>query len=411
MKYYQRKDCRLCKSKNLKSNLQLSPTPWADDYVSKSNLSKIHELVPINLLICEDCGHGQLSHVIDPSEIYLNYTYETSSSLGLSDHFKTVASKTIEKFKPNKNGLAIDIGSNDGVLLNHFKDYGMKVLGIEPMQSIADIANKKKITTLTEFFSENFSHEIKKKYGFATIISSNNLVANVDNLDDFIKGTKNLMDEDSIFFFETFYFPLQIKNFIWDFTYHEHLSYFRVEPLKKYFEKFGMEIIDVETNLIKGGSMRCTLQLVNEKRKVNKSVDDCLVQEKRYGFNNDELFVNYSKKIENSKINFTNQINKLISNNKKIAGYGASATSTTLMYHYEMGKFLTDLYDDFKVKQGLYSPGFHIPVHSSEKIYQDKPDYIVILAWRYKDKIIEKHKKFLQNGGHFIIPLPEYKIV
>ena len=411
MKYYQRKDCRLCKSKNLNGVLELTSTPWADDYVSESDLSKKHQLVPIKLCICKDCGHGQLSCVIDPKEVYLNYTFETSSSYILGDHFKVSASKIIKKFKPNKKGLVLDIGSNDGTLLSCFKEYGMRVLGIDPILHIAEIAKKNGVPTLTEFFSENFSKEIKKNYGSAEIILANNLVANIDDLDEFIRGIKNLMNRDSVFLFETFYLPLQIRNFVWDFTYHEHLSYFRVEPLKKYFEKLGMEIIDVETNLIKGGSMRCALQLIDGPKKIGESVRECIRAEQKFGFHKDTLYKNYSEKIENSKINFTNKINKLISNKKKIAGYGASATSTTLMYHYEMGRFLTDLYDDFKVKQGLYSPGFHIPVQSAKKIYQDNPDYIIILAWRYKDKIIEKHKKFLQNGGHFIIPLPEYKIV
>jgi len=408
--YYQRTDCRLCKSKSLKKSLVLTPSPWADDYVAKSNLSKKHELVPITLCVCADCGNGQLDHVIDPSEVYLNYTYETSSSFGLSKHFKDSALSIINKFKPNKVGLAVDIGSNDGTLLSYFKNYGMKVLGIDPMPNIAEIAKKRGIPTVTEFFTEKFSKILKKKHGFADVISANNVVANIDDLDDFFKGVRNIMNKKSIFFFETFYLPLQIKNFVWDFTYHEHLSYFRVEPLKKYFEKLGLQIIDVETNLVKGGSMRCVLQLLDGIKNVDNSVNKCIEEEKNYGFNKRELFENYSKKIESSKQNFINKIKKIISDKKEIAGYGASATSTTLMYHYNMN-YLKNLYDDFTVKQNLYSPGFHIPVHASSRIYKDKPDYIVILAWRYKDQIIKKHKRFLDNGGCFIVPLPEYKII
>lgn len=411
MKHYTRKDCRLCSSKNLSSILNLTPTPWADDYRKKENINKKQETIPLDILMCNDCNHGQLSHVIDAKEVYLNYTYETASTLGLGEHFKKTADTIIKNFKPHKNGLVVDIGSNDGILLKYFQDYGMKILGVDPMPGIAEKATKNGIPTISNFFSEAFSKEMKKKYGSATVISSNNLVADTDDLNEFIKGVKNLMDKDSIFFFETFYFYLQVKNFVWDFTYHEHYSYFNVEPLIKYFKKFDMEIIDVEPNLTKGGSMRCTLQLKGGKRKINPSVQKFVNEERAFGFPNKKLFKDYSQKIQRSKAVFLEEINKLLKAGKKISGYGASATSTTLIYHYEMGKLLNVLYDDFTVKQGLFSPGYNIEVFPSNKIYEHRPDYVVILAWRYKDKIIQKNKKFLDNGGHFIIPLPEFKII
>ena len=410
MKYYKRNNCRLCKGKRLKKSLILNPSPWADDYVSRSNLSKKKKLVPLNLDVCQICGNVQLDHVIDQSEVYLNYTYETSSSLGLSEHFKKTAETIIKKYKPQKKSLVIDIGSNDGTLLSHFKKKDLKVLGIEPMSSIASIAKKNKIKTLVNFFSKNFSKKIKKNFGVASVISANNVVANIDNLDDFFEGIKNLMNKDSIFFFETFYLPLQIKNFVWDFIYHEHLSYFRIEPLKKYFKKLGLEIIGVETNNVKGGSMRCVIQLLNGSKRPDKSVENCISKEKSYGFGKKYIFEKFSNKIGKARSIFEKKIKNLILKKKTISGYGASATSTTLMHHYNIN-FLDSLYDDFKVKQGLYSPGFNVPVKASSKIYKDNPDCIIILAWRYKNQIIKKHKKFLKNGGSFIIPLPKYQLI
>tara|TARA_B100000965_G_C19591814_1_gene758296 strand:+ start:977 stop:2233 length:1257 start_codon:yes stop_codon:yes gene_type:complete len=409
MKFYQKTKCRLCKSDNLKKILELTPTPWADDYRRKENLSN-QESIPLDLYQCQQCFHVQLKDIIDAEEIYLNYTYETESTLGLGDHFKETA-KSIMDIYDNKNGLVIDIGSNDGILLKYFKDYGLDVLGIDPMPDIANKASKLGINTLPIFFNSKNAEDVLKKYGKANIISSNNLVADTDDLDDFVDGVKKLLDKDGIFFFETFYFFLQVKNFVWDFTYHEHYSYFLVQPLKKYFENKGFEIINVEPNLTKGGSMRCVLKLKDGKYPVKESVKNHIDEEIKAGFYNENFIKEYSDKINFSKKTFKKEISKIVNNGTKISGYGASATSTTLIYHYEMGEMLDFLYDDFKVKHNLYSPGYHIKVLPSEDIYKNKPEYIIILAWRYHGKIIEKNKKFLIDGGKFILPLPKFKII
>ena len=409
--YYERKQCILCESTDLNQVLELTPTPWADDYVTKDLVDKKQEPIPLNIMLCRNCGHAQLSHIIDAEHVYLNYTYETASTLGLGDHFKTSADSIMRDFKPKEGGLVIDIGSNDGILLKHFQDHGMRVLGIDPMPGIAEKATNNGIPTLPNFFDEDFSLKLRSKYGPAEVITSNNLVADTDDLTAFVKGVRNLMKEDSIFFFETFYLYLQINNFVWDFTYHEHYSYFTVKPLISYFGKLGLEIIDVKPNLTKGGSMRCTLQLKGGIRKVNPSVFDHVQQEKKMGFPSSDVFKEYSQKINSARDIFCKKIDGLINQQKKIVGYGASATSTTLMYHYQMGDYLEYIVDDFKVKQGLFSPGYHVPVYSSDRLYEKKPDYVIIIAWRYHKKIISKHQKFLDEGGHFIIPLPELKII
>jgi hypothetical protein len=157
--------------------------------------------------------------------------------------------------------------------------------------------------------------------------------------------------------------------------------------------------------------MRCSLQLIDGNNKIQPSVDKFVKLEAEMGFPKNDIFDEYSNKITQSKSNFINRINELRASDKKIAAYGASATSTTLIYHYEMGDYLEYLVDDFEVKQGLYSPGYKIPCYHPDKIYEEMPDYIIVLAWRYHEKIISKHQKYLDQGGKFIIPLPEFKII
>jgi hypothetical protein len=411
MKSYKRSDCRLCGQKQLSLVLKLTPTPPADSFIPKEQLNSIQDSIPLELYLCSDCGHTQLGHVIDGEEVYLNYIYETVSTLGLGDHFKDCVNTVMDKYLPKAGGLVLDIGSNDGIMLKYFKEHGMDILGIDPMPGIAKKASANGVPTLPYFFNLEYAKGLREKYGVPSVISSNNLVADTDDLTGFISGVKELMDKDSIFFFETFYLYLQINNNVWDFTYHEHYSYFTVKPLEKYFESMGMELIDVTPNLTKGGSMRCVVQLKGGNRKQYKSVQEHIELENNEGFHSKTIFDKYSTNIEKGKQEYLDLIRKLKEEGKTLVGYGASATSTTLMYHYEMDGTLDYLVDDFSAKHDLYSPGLHVPVFPSDEIYNNKPDYIVILAWRYHEKILKKHQKFLDQGGHFIIPLPELKIV
>ncbi len=412
MKNYKRENCRLCGSTGLSQVLHLTATPPADSYIPKELISHPQDEIPLDLFRCSDCGHVQIGHVIDAEEVYLNYIYETASTLGLEGHFTECADDVMQRFSPEIGGLVVDIGSNDGCLLQRFKDKGMKALGIDPMPGIAEKATANGIPTLPDFFTEEYAGQLREKYGAASIVTSNNLVADTDDLDGFIKGVKKLMNDKSIFFFETFYLYLQIKNHVWDFTYHEHYSYFTVKPLVRYLKSHGLELIDVKPNLTKGGSMRCTLQLVGGSRSVDSSVAEHIALEEQMGFHGPGfkgVFETYQKRIENGKQRFRALVDDLKADGKKLVGYGASATSTTLMYHFGMANDFDYLVDDFVAKQNLFSPGYHIPVYAPDRLEQTRPDVIVILAWRYHEKILGKLGKFLESGGRVIVPLPDLK--
>ena len=301
MKSYRRDNCRLCESKSLVKVLGLAPTPAADSYIPAQLLDQPQDEIPLDLYRCSSCGHVQIGYVIDAEEVYLNYIYETASTLGLDGHFSECADDIVGRFSPKPGGLVVDIGSNDGCLLQRFKEHGMTPLGIDPMPGIAEKASDNGIPTLPDFFTEAYAKTLKEKYGPASVITSNNLVADTDDLIGFVNGVKQLMDADSIFFFETFYLYLQIKNHVWDFTYHEHYSYFTVKPLIGFFEKLGLEIIDIKPNLTKGGSMRCTIQLAGGSKGVDQSVEEYVRLETEMGLHGDgaiEVFKKYQDKID-----------------------------------------------------------------------------------------------------------------
>lgn len=408
---YRRDNCRLCGSRALEKVLPLAPTPLADAYISAEHINKPQQVYPLDLYLCKDCGFAQLLDIVIPQVIYLDYIYETVSSLGLVDHFRRYADDVNAIIKPPLNALVVDIGSNDGSLLRFFKKHGMRVLGVDPAREIARRATAAGIETLPEFFNHDLVRKIKNEHGPAAIVTANNLYANVDDLNTLTAAICDLLTPDGVFVFESFYLMDWMQNMVFDFTYHEHLSYFSVKPLVSFFRRHNMELIDVKRVPTKGGSVRYTVQRAGGPRPVSPAVAELIALETKTGLHCSKTFKAFAARIDNAKKKVLDLVKSLLKQGKTIAGYGASATTTTLIYHFELGDKLRFIADDYEAKQNLYSPGYHIPVLAPQALYERRPDYVLILAWRYAEPIIKKHKAFLDQGGHFIMPLPDLRIV
>jgi hypothetical protein len=408
---YKRDTCRLCGSSALEVVLPLPPTSLADAYISVDHLHEEQPIYPLDLYLCKDCGFAQLLDIVIPQVIYLDYIYETVSSLGLVDHFRRYADEVTAIIGPPAHALAVDIGSNDGTLLSFFKKRGMRVLGIDPAREIACRATASGIETLPTFFTYELASQILRERGPATIITANNIYANVDDLAALTEAIHHLLSPNGVFVFESFYLMDWMQNMVFDFTYHEHLSYFSLKPLVRFFQKHNMELIDVQRVPTKGGSIRCIIQRAGGSRPVSPAVAELVEIETKLGLHCAETFKSFSARIDQAKGQTLGLVRSLKAQGKTIAGYGASATTTTLIYHFELGDKLSFIADDYPAKQNLYSPGFHIPVLAPRELYERNPDYVLILAWRYAEPIIEKHKVFIKQGGKFIIPLPALRIV
>lgn len=407
VEFYKRDNCRLCQSENLELVLKLNKSPLCDEYLKTIKIQKFYDL---NLCYCLDCKFVQIDTIINPEVIYKNYIYVTSSSSGLVNHFTKYAKDVVKSIKLNQDDLVVDIGSNEGVLLKAFQNNGCKVLGVEPSVKAASIANGNNIETLCDFFNEQKAIEIKNNYGCAKTITINNLFANIDELYEFTKALELLLHKDGVVVIESSYLIDMINNMVFDFIYHEHLSYFSIHPLVKFFSQFNMKLIKLERIPTKGGSMRYYWAKNNSKYIEDKSVKELMKKEKDYNINL-QLFQQYNTRIEKQKellLNFL-ESNK----DKQISGFGASATSTTLITHYSLDKYIEYLVDENIDKVDTFSPGYHIPVYSVDKLleFNEKPKVVIILAWRYASDIIERNENFIKNGGKFIIPLPEFKII
>ena len=407
---HRRNTCRACLSHDLKLIFNLKPTPIGDAYVTVENLDISQPSFPIDLFICNKCGLAQLTDVIDPKVLYGDYIYQTGSSSGLSEHFNAYATHVVERVKLTPNSLVVDIGSNDGTLLRSFKEIGMKVLGIEPASHIAGIATSSGIDSIPEFFSPALAEKIVQSRGNAKLITANNVFANIDDLISWVDGINILLAEDGVFVFESYYLSDLIENMVFDFIYHEHLSSFSVKPIKTLFENAGLKLVAVERVATKGGSLRYFVQRRGGPLKDDESVAKLLAHEETVGVYNPSTYIELSNKIDVLRKKTKNFLSKAKEDGKSIVGFGASITGTTLIYHYEIGKYLDFLVDDNVAKQGRFSPGLHLPVYSPEVINKLKPDYIVLLAWRFAEEIINKNIDYINNGGIFIIPNPEFRL-
>lgn len=404
--------CRLCKSKNLKKVIDLGDSPPPNTLLTKDQLVKKEPFSPLMVNFCLDCGQVQLSHVVSPELMFRSYPYVSSTSMVMVKHFEEYAKSVYKNLELKKGALVVEIGSNDGILLKFFKKLGAKVLGIDPARNIAKLATKEGILTLPEFFTAGIAKKVAKKYGKAKLIIGNNVFAHINNLDEVMAGVTELLEANGAFIVEFPYTVDVVENNVFDSIYHEHLSYLAVIPLEKFFKRFGMKIFDVVKSPVQGGSVRIFVKKQDGEYPIKKSVTQFTALEKRKKINQAQTFLKFAKKIESTKKSLNNILRKLKGENKTIVGYGAPGRSTTLLNYFDIDtKILDYIVDDNPHKQGLYTPGTHIPIFPTSKLQSSRPDYLLILSWNYAIPIMANLSDFKKRGGHFIVPIPTPRVI
>ncbi|ARJ66497.1 SAM-dependent methyltransferase [Magnetospirillum sp. ME-1] len=410
--HHRRSTCRLCASRRLTEVVKLVPTPPANAFVPESELGRAQERFPLDVFFCEDCAHVQLLDVVDPRVLFEHYVYVSGTSPVFVKHFEDYAAFVMERFKPVAGGLVLDIGSNDGTLLSFFQKAGMRVLGIDPAQEISATATARGIPTICGFFGADKGAEIAAGHGKAEVITANNVFAHIDDLSGVVDGVRGLLSPSGVFVFEVSYLVDVFENTLFDTIYHEHLDYHSVKPLVRFFAAKGMELIEAIRVGSHGGSLRGIAQLKGGVRPVGQSVADAVALEERLGLDKAATLAKFAADIEALGAELNRLLQTLKGEGKRIGAFGAPAKATTLMYHFGIGPDLVDfIIDDSPLKQGLYSPGMHIPVVSSADGFAREPDYLVILAWNFARPIIEKNVAFREKGGKFIIPIPKVEVV
>ena len=408
-----RKDilCRVCGSDEIETILKLNDTPLEDQFVDELNKQREQKALPLELAICKQCGYVHLPYIINPEESYVDYLYKSGVTPGLRLHYDEYAKDIVENYNIEKESLVVDLGSNDGSMLASFKRQGMNVVGVEPANLIADYANQSGIKTINDYFSNEVVSKIISGYGKADVITANYMFANIDDIVNFTKSVETLLSEDGVFVVETGYHLEQFKIKMFDYIYHEHFSYFTVGTLSYLFDQCGLKIIDVQKTKPKGGSIRVVTQKQDGLRETLPSVGMIIDGEKESNIYEIEMYREFSNSLQELKADLIELLKSIKDKGQSIVAFGASHSTTTLIYHFELSDYFDYIVDDNKAKHGLYSPGLHIPVFPTDRMYVDRPDYILILAWQHKLSITKKHKLIIEKGSTFIVPLPKIEII
>jgi SAM-dependent methyltransferase len=306
--------------------------------------------------------------------------------------------------------LVVEFGSNDGTLLGFFRDKGMRVQGVDPAGTIAAEATARGIPTRADFFGERLADELAASVGKADLILSNNVMANIDDLEDVIRGIKALLAPTGAYAFETQYALDVFEHTLIDVIYHEHISCFSVQPVVRAFARFGLEVFDAERIPTKGGSIRFWVQHGGGPQPVAARVAELVKLENDSGLYDPAYHRQFGERVCAIKKELHALVEKARPHGP-IAAYGTSVGCAALIHQFSLEDKLDFMLDDTPFKQRIEGPGYDLPVHAGEAVYRLKPALIIVLAWRYAKPIIGNHGKYLAAGGRFAVPLPEVRVI
>ena len=405
--YTVRSTCRLCGSRNLELVVPIGESTVSEKYLTKENLSEKQEKVPLDLYYCLQCTHVQLLVVVEPDFLWSDYTFETARNPALVGHFNDLVQRILNFSRIGKNNLIIDVGSNDGTMLRCFKDAGYNnILGVDPADVIAAEATKNGIPTINAYMIEETSGKIFKEHGKASVITANNVYAHVDDLAGMTEAIKAVLAEDGLFVFEVSYLLDVVEKMLIGTIFHEHLCYHSVKAMSRFFKSQDLELIHVERGPEQGGSIVGYAQLCGGPRVTQDSVVKLIELEKEFKLDKPETIHGMYKALESVKTEVRSLISDIRKNGKSIAGFGAARSGTTLLSYFQIGDQIDFLVDDNKSKHYKFSPGDKLEVFPTSDIYSKKPNYLLILAWLHADKIIQNHKRYLDEGGIFLRLFP-----
>jgi methylation protein EvaC len=379
----------------------LSPAQFMDEY--------FYEL---QVAFCSDCGMVQLVEQVEPEKMFHEeYAFFSSTSTRMATHFKQLANLVMKDYLNSPEPFIVEIGSNDGIMLQHFAKAGLHHLGIEPSQNVARVAMDKGIQTVCRFFDESLALEILTEHGQADVFLGANVMCHIPNLHSVLAGIKILLKPNGILIFEDPYLGDIVEKTSYDQFYDEHVFYFSVKSISHLVEPHGLEVVDVIPQCVHGGSMR---YVVTHKgvRAVSTAVTRLRENEEDLSLHKTETYHQLHHNIEQSRDELMSLLYDLKQRNKRVVGYGATSKSTTVTNYCGISLDLVEFISDTtSIKHGKFSPGAHIPVRPYEEFVNNYPDYALLFAWNHADEIMAKEQSFRSAGGKWLVYVPKVEVL
>ena len=402
-----RAHCRACGEARLVRFLILGPQPLANANLRDPADAAGELTFPLDVYFCESCTLVQLADVIDPETLFRHYIYVTGTSETIASHNQAYARTVTDLLHLGTDDLVVEVASNDGSLLSCFHDLGVGTLGVEPAANIARIARERGIDTVAEFFNGPTGRRLREERGPARAVIGNNVLAHVDDPQDFLRGAKALIDADGLVIVEVPYAGEMLQRLEYDTVYHEHLCYFSVTALLRLCDAVGLTLVRVDQVSVHGGSLRCYAGLPAHYGLHGPDVLTMAETERSLGLTSLARWRQFAGDVEAQRTALRALLTQLRRDGKTVAGYGAPAKGNTLLNYCGIG---TDLVpytvDRSPLKVGTYTPGMHLPVLPVETLLERQPDYVLILAWNFADEIIRQQQPYRNAGGQFIVPIP-----
>lgn len=404
--------CRSCGAHPLHEILSLGATPLANALLRADELERPERKIPLTLCLCERCSLVQLRETVDPAVMFSDYLYFSSFSDTMLAHAQAIVERTIESERLGAQSLVVEIASNDGYLLQYYQRRGIPVLGIEPAANIAEVAvRERNIPTRVDFFSADLAESLRAEGRRATVVHANNVFAHVPDTNGFMRGLATILADDGVAIIEAPYVRTMLDQREFDTIYHEHVYYFSLTAVDRLARRHGLVVADVEQLAIHGGSLRFFLRPARGAAP-SARVLALLDEEQRWGVDERATYDAFGDDVKALRESLRSLLTDLKARGGRLAAYGASAKGSTLLNYFGIGRDLLDfVVDRSTVKQGRYTPGTHLLIRPVDALSQDRPDYVLLLTWNFRDEILGQQESYRRAGGKFIIPIPEPTVV
>lgn len=406
--------CRSCGAADPEAVLSLGHLPLANALLTAEQLDEPEARYPLDLAFCPACSLLQITATVPPDVMFRDYPYLSSFSQGNVDTARECVEAILASRELGKDGLAMEVGSNDGYLLQFYAQRGIPVLGVDPALNIAPVAAERGVPTICGFFGIDLAMNLVRQGRRADVIHLNNTFAHIADLNGLVAGLALVLKDDGVIVIQVPYVKDMVELVEFDTIYHEHLCYFSVTALDALFRKHGLEIADVQVIPIHGGTLRVFVRKadVTGSAPCPDVVVNLFLDEIALGMDEAGFYQDFGQKVRRLREKLCAMLSGLKADGKSIAGYAASAKGTTLLNYCGIGGETLDyVVDRSTVKQGRYTPGTHLLIEPPERLLEDMPDYALLLAWNYADEIMGREAEYLRRGGRFVIPVPEPAVI